>query len=128
MEIIINYLLTQGGIFGFFLALSISWIVWRETSSAKKKKDSSSLDIVIKNQNNVKNALSEISRTIDSFKEINKKNEEMIIGLQSKIQEVNDDRIQEIKEILQDYSKAMGDLSIALEKIHMVLEYKIKED
>ncbi len=62
---------------------------------------------------------------IESFKDINEKNHDRIEKLTEQLQQVNDERVDELKDLLQEYSKTMNELSLALEKVKFVLKTKL---
>jgi uncharacterized coiled-coil protein SlyX len=130
MESIIDYLISKGGIWGLLLALSLAWIVFRENSWLKSNTDDKlNLDISIKSllskHDSTDNKIEEISKAITDFKDINHRQAKAARALQEKLQEVNDERIDELKEILQDYNKTMAELSFGIEKMNLILDMKL---
>ena len=115
MESIIDYLISKGGIWGLLLALSLAWIVFRENSWLKSNTDDKlNLDISIKSllskHDSTDNKIEEISKAITDFKDINHRQAKAARALQEKLQEVNDERIDELKEIEFETSYLIFDL------------------
>lgn len=135
MDAIIEYLIEHGGIWGVLLAFSIAWIIFRERtfaiSSKSSNKGSDLLNKSIKkietNQNFTHTKIEEISKAMEDFKEINVRQAKAAHALQEKLQEVNDDRVDELKEILSDYNKTMTELSMGIEKMNLILDIKLGE-
>lgn len=131
MDKLIEYLFTNGGAMGAALAAAISWIVFREKTIADSKKEippSTGEDVkalskeITDSHAKTVLKLDEMAKTIDAFKEINLRQARISKNLQERLQQSNDDRIDELKEILQDYSRAMNDLSLALDKTNFYIE------
>jgi hypothetical protein len=212
MDLIIEYLLQKGGIFGALFAISLAWIVYREKNllgkpdkeddekeEAEKNIDKiiSLLDDIKTNQDAAfkkidvfspiieqihsmeKNELSKLDKIInfnssvdpkindiekktvdlwnwhsvkdsdgipvwyvrrsledslsklkDSFEQFDKNfnhvGKEIFVDLDERLQKVNDERVSELKKLLESYNKTVTDLVLALEKIKFLL--KSKED
>lgn len=136
MDLLIEYMITRGGIWGFLLSLSVFWIFWRETNFFKKEKkvedkkeDDEIKETIITHSKEIKYSqqktaeiLQEIHSAIGSFKKINEENSERIIDLTEKLQKVNDNRVEELKNILQEYNSTMKDLNLAIEQIKFILK------
>jgi len=142
MELIIEYLITKGGLWGVFLAASFMWIFWRETNyfnkgkteeNASKEKDELQ-EIIISHAKEIKfsqqqsvDSLLQITNVIDSFKNMNQENSERILQLTDRLQKVNDNRVEELKEILSEYNSTMKELNMALEQIKFILKQRIEK-
>lgn len=138
MDLLIEYMITRGGIWGFLLALAVLWIFWRETNFFKNKpvkkeeEEADSLKEIVNthskeikySQQKSAETLQEIAATIESFKKINHENSERIVQLTEQLQQVNDNRVDELKNILQEYNSTMKDLNLALEQIKFILKQR----
>jgi uncharacterized membrane protein YhiD involved in acid resistance len=116
MDLLIEYMITRGGVWGFLLALAVLWIFWRETnffknkSVKKEEEEGDSLKEIVNthskeikySQQKSAETLQEIAATIESFKKINHENSERIVQLTEQLQQVNDNRVDELKNILQE--------------------------
>lgn len=150
IDYIVKYVIQHGGIWGLLAVLAAAWILYREwmlskKNSSKGSDDSKSKDSfseIIKErqedqtrvleQNSekiteVSQKLQDISNHIDTFVEINKSNNEKIERLTEQLQQVNDERVEELKEILASYNKTMNELALTLQKIKFVLKTRLGE-
>lgn len=145
LNTVANYILQSGGIWGLLLIFAIFYIVYKEWLASKSSK--SNFDIeksseelleeldIIKEQHkqysekieNLNLKLEKICIEIASFKDINEHSDEQIKELTKQLQEVNEDRVAELKELISNYSKTMNELSLTLQKIKFVLSTKLKE-
>jgi hypothetical protein len=151
---IIQYLVEQGGFWGLLVALALAWIAFREWSLAKKKKAAAVEETpkpnllqedtaIIKERqedqirfieqnserlNEVNQKLQDISLHIDNFVNINQSNSEKIEKLSEQLQQVNDERVEELKELLNSYNRTMNELALTLQKIKFVLQTRLGED
>lgn len=151
LDYIVKYLVEQGGIWGLLVALALFWIGFREWGLIKNKKkvvevtkDKKEEDAnIIKERqedqirymeqnseklNDVSQKLQDISLHIDNFVNINESNNEKIEKLTEQLQQVNDERVEELKEILTSYNNTMNELAMTLQKIKFVLKTKLGED
>lgn len=151
IDYIVKYLVELGGIWGLLIALALAWIAFREWNLAKRKKSKTveskgQLEedaAVIKERqedqtrfieqnserlNEVNQKLQDISTHIDNFVNINKSNSEKIEKLTEQLQQVNDERIEELKDLLTSYNKTMNELALTLQKIKFVLKTRLGED
>lgn len=152
IDFIIKYLIEQGGIWGLLLAIALLWVAWREwTLFGKKKKkeiapvksNSEEDVIIIKSRqedqirlmeqntdklNEVSQKLQDISIHIENFVKMNESNDDKIENLTNQLQQVNDERVEELKEILVSYNSTMNELSLTLQKIKFVLKTRLGED
>ena len=149
LNTVVEYLLKEGGIFGLLVIISFIWIGFREWTLVKSKKnekeirDSNAVTIeesaVIKERQKsqikilesnetklkeIQDKISEITNHIDGFINANQKNKQ----LTAQLQQVNDERVEELKEILGSYNKTMNELALTLEKIKFVLKTRLGED
>jgi chromosome segregation ATPase len=177
-ELIIEYLLEKGGIFGVMFAIALFWIVFRErmlfmsggSKKSEKKADNTELEKVL--YENLKNGLDDVSEKTsgisDKISDIEKKIQDLhdwhavkdaegvplwyvrrslegsigsleksVVDLKTqmlenlkyldnviearddaseKLQKVNDERVAELKSIIENYNNTMNDLSRALDK------------
>lgn len=132
MDTIIEYLIAKGGIWGLLLAVSLAWIVFREKAWIDLGKNNSkgtelndSIKKLFTKHEATHNKISEVIKAMEDFKEINNKQAKAARALQEKLQEVNDERVDELREILQDYNKTMGELSLGIEKMNIILDIKL---
>ncbi len=129
LSTIIAYLLANGGPFGVVLALALAYISYKEYvyyKFIKKKEDDekSTEDEIKTSHNKVVKKISDLTSSIDEFIEINKENSKKIEKLEENIKELNDERIAELKELLNNYNKTMNELSLAIEKIKFLVQNK----
>lgn len=189
MDIIIEYLIEKGGIFGVLLAIALAWIAFREQNFYKNQNSDKSKDKKDESENNIEKILLAVENLKTSQKEltdqarelsplinqihkldqdIEKKirdlwewhsvfddegvpiwyvrkslgesienleitvdllqekflqaNETLRTDLMSRLQKINDERVVELKELLENYNKTVTDLIIALEKIKFLLK------
>ena len=140
------------GIWGLLLGISIIWIAFREWNLSKKNKtdENSSKEennflkeaILIKErqenhvkvleQNNLKlqdisDELKNVSININNFLKLNDTDHEQIEHLISQLQNVNDERVDELKEILNSYNRTMNELTLTLQKIKFVLKNNLDD-
>jgi biopolymer transport protein ExbB/TolQ len=132
MDAIIEYLIAKGGIWGVLLAASLAWIVFRERAWSLTGKDKTkSVDIndslkkLSSKHELTYSKIEDIGRAMDDFKDINRKQAKAAHALQEKLQEVNDERVDELKEVLQDYNKTMAELSLGIDKMNFILDMKL---
>ena len=134
MDAIVEYLITKGGIWGVLLAISLAWIVFRERAwnavgktSVKEVDLDASIKTLTSKQDLTHSKIEEINKAMESFKDINSKQAKAARALQEKLQEVNDERVDELKEVLRDYNKTMAELSHGIEKMNLILDLKLGE-
>lgn len=132
MDTIIEYLVANGGIWGVLLALAITWILFREKKFyVAEKKEFEKIDLndslikLTSKHDLTHTKIEEIAKAVSDFKEINYKQAKAARALQEKLQEVNDERIDELKEVLKDYNKTMSELSFGIEKMNLILDMKL---
>lgn len=153
LNVIVTFLLQEGGVFGALIVIAMSWITYREWTLLKKKKITEEvknnkslveeesalirqsqdiqLQAIEKNQaklDNIEVKIQDISNHIDNFVKLNEDNNEKVKILSEQLQQVNDERVEELKEILGSYNKTMNELALTLQKIKFVLQTKLGED
>lgn len=168
MEMILEYLIEKGGIFGLLFAISLVWIFFREKYhfkhlSENKIEDFKSEEIdkilyIVEDlkqfQNVASKQLNDITPLVDKIQDLDKyvrdsledsiedlentvgnlhkkfteANETLRVELMQRLQKVNDERIIELKEILETYNRTVTDLIVALEKIKLVLKNNTDAD
>lgn len=139
-EIIITYLIQKGGVWGLLLSLAIFWILFRErmwyTAKGNKKEETitevNKVELILdetkeikENQKISSEKLEKLTSIIEACEKTIDAQEEKIAKLTEQLQQVNDERIEELKSLLQNYSKTMTELTLALEKIKFVLKTKL---
>jgi GTP1/Obg family GTP-binding protein len=100
--LLITALLEKGGLFGIVAAFAFFWILYKDKQFMLKTNTLE--DKLIKQAAQAKKL--EIDN-LENIKEINK---------------VNEDRVNDLKQILAEHNKTFNDTSIALEKIQFFLE------
>lgn len=100
--LLISALLEKGGIFGIVSAFAFFWIIYKDKQFVIKSTD---LEDKLASQAGRIREL-EIENS-DSIKEINK---------------LNEDRVEDLKQILSEHNKTFNDTLISLEKIQFFLE------
>lgn len=144
IDIIITGLVTQGGLLGLLLSLSIIWILFREkiikfvrpvnfsADESPKETIDQKIDKLILEHLEIKSSqfkvarkINDIANAVDHFLIIYSENNKKIEKLTEQLQEVNDERVDELKLLLQNYSTTMTELALALEKIKFALRSKL---
>lgn len=148
---ITKYVIEEGGIWGLLAILAISWVSVREFNILKeKRKDLSceknkieevlnltrerqeeqikNMDASLEKLSDINIKIIEISMDIENFSKVNRDNNKKIEKLTNQLQQVNDERVEELKELLSSYNSTMNELSITLQKIKFVLKTKLGED
>ena len=151
VDFIVRYVIEQGGLFGLLIILSFGWIGFREWSLIKNKKkesDSSNskleddtslikerqetqmkaIELSAEKLDEINQKLQDISNHIDSFVKTNDNNAKKIEKLTEQLQQVNDERVEELKELLGSYHKTMNELSLTLQTFKFVLKTRLGED
>src|SRR5690606_8719959 len=138
LDFIVRYVIEQGGLLGMLILLYLRWIGFREWSLIKNKKkesDSSNskleddtslikerqetqmkaIELSAEKLDEINQKLQDISNHIDSFVKTNDNNAKKIEKLTEQLQQVNDERVEELKELLGSYHKTMNELSLTLQ-------------
>lgn len=100
--ILITALLEKGGMWGIIAALCFFWTVYRENSKS-------------------------IPDQTDELKECQQKIVELNMLLAQKTEQIshlNKERVDDLKELLEEYYKLVHDSNVAMEKIKIILETK----
>lgn len=170
LEIILTYLVSEGGIFGVLFALAFIWIIFREKSLLTKDKENKepapeiaqiedTLEYVeslnervifiqkkiedlwewhaVKDNDGVpiwyvrrtlEESINRLDKSVMVLKDqmqlsLHKLNDVLNTNddLSDRLQRVNDERVSELKSLLEGYNKTITDLAFALEKIKLML-------
>jgi len=148
-ELIISALIERGGVFGLLLSISFGWIVYRERQFSSKSKEAendkkneqvlndilSKINIIYENVDDYRisnsktlKKISEVFVYLEQFEKVNSENLFRIDKLSENLENVNQERVEELKEVLLNYNKTITELTITLEKIKFLLKNKINED
>lgn len=137
LQFMLGYLITEGGIFGLLLFLSISWIGYREWVVWKSKTTKSEYEpknnyvqnkILKQNADKIDQlilSLQNVTNSLKNFENINEDYGEKIELLAVQLKDSNKERVEDLKEVLSNYNSTMTDLSKTLEKIKYILDVRI---
>lgn len=102
---LLKALIEDGGLWGLMAALSFFWALYVGKISRKKQDD----------------VIGEIQKQSKKIRELEIKNAEKLEELNS----CSEDRVEDLKGLLEEYHKTMNDTNVALEHIKFILDNKL---
>tara|TARA_Y100000034_G_scaffold115355_1_gene152421 strand:+ start:214 stop:537 length:324 start_codon:yes stop_codon:yes gene_type:complete len=101
---LLKALVEDGGMWGIMAALSFFWALYVGKISRQKQED----------------VIQRIERQSGKIRELELSKTEKL----EEINKINEERVEDLKTLLEDYHKTMNDTAIALENIRFILENK----
>ncbi len=147
-ELIVSALVDKGGVLGLLLSAAVMWIVHREKQIFGSKKEdegkskeesllrefnlrldviTDSLDELRISNNKTYKKTADFLAYLEHFEKVTLENADRLNSLTEDLKDVNQERVEELKEVLSNYNKTMNELTITLEKIKFILKNKVNE-